>query len=46
VNNGLLEATPADVPDEIGHPGERQVTRWSRCATAADPLTWIERTDA
>ncbi|MCW2898971.1 MAG: pyridoxal-5-phosphate-dependent protein subunit beta [Streptosporangiaceae bacterium] len=45
-DNGLLEAAPTDAPDVIGHPAERQVTRWTRCATVADPLTWIERTDA
>lgn len=33
----LLETPPADDPDEIGHPGERAVTRWTRCTTVAEP---------
>ena len=28
---------PTD-PDEIDHPGEREVTRWTRCTTVVDPL--------
>ncbi|MFF7176798.1 PLP-dependent cysteine synthase family protein [Streptomyces pseudovenezuelae] len=37
--HGLLDYLPADEPDEIGHPGERTVTRWTRCTHVADPLT-------
>ncbi|MGW7412047.1 PLP-dependent cysteine synthase family protein [Streptomyces sp. NPDC054863] len=33
----LLGGRPADVPEEIGHPGERTVTRWTRCETVLDP---------
>ncbi|WP_281197064.1 PLP-dependent cysteine synthase family protein [Microtetraspora niveoalba] len=36
--NGLLGVVPADHPDEISHPAEREVTRWTRCATVVDPL--------
>ena len=43
--HGLLGQAPADAPDEISHPGEREVTRWTRCRTVIDPLTWIEGTD-
>ncbi|GAA0387114.1 PLP-dependent cysteine synthase family protein [Streptomyces luteireticuli] len=34
----LLGHVPADGPDELGHPGERTVTRWTRCTAVADPL--------
>ncbi|MFI5756715.1 PLP-dependent cysteine synthase family protein [Streptomyces sp. NPDC051569] len=34
----LLGHEPADRPQEIAHPGERTVTRWTRCTTVADPL--------
>lgn len=36
--HGLLEQAPADEPEEIGHPAEREVTRWTRCTSVADPL--------
>ncbi|MER6628006.1 PLP-dependent cysteine synthase family protein [Streptomyces sp. NPDC000987] len=36
--HGLLGHLPADDPDEIGHPGERVVTRWTRCTRVTDPL--------
>ncbi|GAA1510095.1 PLP-dependent cysteine synthase family protein [Sphaerisporangium rubeum] len=36
--NGLLGVTPADGPDEIAVPAEREVLRWTRCATVSDPL--------
>lgn len=36
--HGLLVTPPAASPDEIAHPGERTVTRWTRCATVVDPL--------
>lgn len=35
----LLDRPPADEPDEISHPGDKEVTRWTRCATVVDPLT-------
>ncbi|GAA3493794.1 PLP-dependent cysteine synthase family protein [Streptomyces prasinosporus] len=34
----LLGHLPADDPDEIAHPGDRVVTRWTRCTRIADPL--------
>ncbi|MFF0131745.1 PLP-dependent cysteine synthase family protein [Streptomyces mirabilis] len=36
--HGLLGHLPADDPDEIAHPGDRTVTRWTRCAHITDPL--------
>ncbi|MGW2486306.1 PLP-dependent cysteine synthase family protein [Streptomyces sp. NPDC001606] len=33
----LLDRPPADDPDEIAHPGERAVTRWTRCTRVTDP---------
>jgi cysteine synthase A len=36
--HGLLDRPPADDPDEIEHPGERTVTRWTRCLHITDPL--------
>ncbi|RKN12452.1 PLP-dependent cysteine synthase family protein [Streptomyces radicis] len=36
--HGLLGHRPAEEPEEIAHPGERVVTRWTRCATVVDPL--------
>ncbi|MFI5641084.1 PLP-dependent cysteine synthase family protein [Streptomyces goshikiensis] len=33
----LLGCAPAEVPDRISHPGERTVTRWTKCATVLDP---------
>ncbi|HEU5159257.1 MAG TPA: PLP-dependent cysteine synthase family protein [Streptosporangiaceae bacterium] len=36
--HGLLQTVPAAEPDEITHPGEREVDRWTRCATVVDPL--------
>ncbi|CAM5486376.1 putative cysteine synthase [Streptomyces spiroverticillatus] len=35
----LLDRTPADAPDEIAHPGERTVERWTTCRTVVDPAT-------
>jgi cysteine synthase A len=29
----LLDRPPADEPEEIKHPGEAEVTRWTRCTT-------------
>ncbi|MFD4760287.1 PLP-dependent cysteine synthase family protein [Streptomyces sp. NPDC058439] len=42
----LLGQEPADAPDELAHPGERVVARWSRCATVLDPLAGSARTAA
>ncbi|WP_328389676.1 PLP-dependent cysteine synthase family protein [Streptomyces sp. NBC_00400] len=36
--HGLLGHDPAFEPQEITHPGEMTVTRWTRCTTVADPL--------
>ena len=36
--HGLLHCEPAEGPDEICHPGERAVIRWTRCTTVVDPL--------
>jgi cysteine synthase len=35
--HGLLGAPPPDDPDEVAHPREREVTRWTRCTTVVDP---------
>jgi cysteine synthase len=35
--HGLLDVVPAAQPDEIAHPREREVTRWTRCEGACDP---------
>ncbi|MEV6524516.1 PLP-dependent cysteine synthase family protein [Longispora sp. NPDC051575] len=35
--HGLLNVEPAKDPDEMGHPGEREVTRWTRCENVIDP---------
>ncbi|MFI8100882.1 PLP-dependent cysteine synthase family protein [Streptomyces sp. NPDC086023] len=37
--HGLLGTTPADDPDELARPDEREATRWTRCARVVDPLT-------
>jgi cysteine synthase A len=37
--HGLYGVRPADEPDEIAHPKERDVTRWTRCCTVVDPRT-------
>ncbi|MFG2071971.1 PLP-dependent cysteine synthase family protein [Nonomuraea maritima] len=36
--HGLLGVVPADEPDLLSAPGEREVHRWTRCTTVADPL--------
>lgn len=36
---GLLDSAPAAEPEVIGRPDEKEVTRWTRCAEVADPLT-------
>ncbi|MCT7350700.1 MULTISPECIES: PLP-dependent cysteine synthase family protein [Streptomyces] len=40
----LLGQEPADAPKELAHPGERVVSRWSRCTTVLDPLAGTSRT--
>ncbi|MFF4259255.1 PLP-dependent cysteine synthase family protein [Streptomyces sp. NPDC001663] len=42
----LLGHLPADDPDEIVHPGDRTVTRWTRCTHISDPLATACRPDA
>ncbi|MGW4675569.1 PLP-dependent cysteine synthase family protein [Streptomyces sp. NPDC004324] len=37
-SHDLLGHPPADDPDEIGRPGDRVVTRWTRCTHVTDPL--------
>ncbi|MEV7009181.1 PLP-dependent cysteine synthase family protein [Streptosporangium sp. NPDC051022] len=32
-----LHGAPATTPDRIGHPAEREVTRWTRCTSVLDP---------
>ncbi|MFJ9979422.1 PLP-dependent cysteine synthase family protein [Streptomyces cyaneofuscatus] len=34
----LLDHLPADEPDEIARPGDRVVSRWTRCTHVTDPL--------
>ncbi|MFJ5228590.1 PLP-dependent cysteine synthase family protein [Kitasatospora sp. NPDC088391] len=36
--HGLLGHPLPEHPDEIAHPAERTVTRWTRCRTVLDPL--------
>ncbi|MEU8744897.1 PLP-dependent cysteine synthase family protein [Streptomyces sp. BPPL-273] len=35
---GVLGHVPADEPDEIACPGDRVVTRWTRCTDVTNPL--------
>ena len=35
--HGLLDHRPEDMPDELAHPSERNVKRWTRCQTVVDP---------
>ncbi|MFI6318258.1 PLP-dependent cysteine synthase family protein [Nonomuraea sp. NPDC050556] len=35
--HGLLDGKPEPEPDEIRHPAEREVTRWTRCGTVVAP---------
>ena len=35
--HGLLAGQPPTEPDEITHPAEREITRWTRCRTVTDP---------
>ena len=34
----LLDRPPAPAPEVIGHPGEKEVSRWTRCTAVTDPL--------
>ncbi|MEO3786737.1 PLP-dependent cysteine synthase family protein [Actinocorallia sp. B10E7] len=43
LDNGLLGTPAPTAPEEITHPGEHEVTRWTFCRTPADPLTWLPR---
>ncbi|MFF3643523.1 PLP-dependent cysteine synthase family protein [Streptomyces sp. NPDC002564] len=36
--HGLLDGAPAPEPDVVGRPDEKEITRWTRCATVQDPL--------
>ncbi|MFJ4767650.1 PLP-dependent cysteine synthase family protein [Streptomyces uncialis] len=36
--HGLLDAPPSPEPEVIGRPDEKEITRWTRCATVHDPL--------
>nr|WSW48947.1 PLP-dependent cysteine synthase family protein [Streptomyces sp. NBC_01001] len=38
--HGLLDSPPAPEPDLIGRLDEKEVTRWTRCTTVVDPLTF------
>jgi cysteine synthase len=40
--HGLLTAHLPTEPDEIAHPTEREVTRWTRCRRVLDPLAGRE----
>jgi cysteine synthase A len=42
--HGLLETVPAEEPDTIAHPADREVLRWTRCATVVDPLSAVTGT--
>ncbi|MEV0053268.1 PLP-dependent cysteine synthase family protein [Saccharopolyspora shandongensis] len=35
--HGLLGTTPPEDPDLIEHPGQREVTRWTRCEHVSNP---------
>ncbi|MFC7480883.1 pyridoxal-phosphate dependent enzyme [Luedemannella flava] len=34
----LFDRPPADDPDELSHPWQREVVGWSRCRTVVDPI--------
>ncbi|MGW1893467.1 PLP-dependent cysteine synthase family protein [Streptomyces sp. NPDC002004] len=42
----LLHHRPATEPDEIGHPGERTVERWTRCDQVSTPAGWTPCPDS
>ncbi|MBI0385019.1 pyridoxal-5'-phosphate-dependent protein subunit beta, partial [Streptomyces albiflaviniger] len=37
--HGLLDSPPPVEPETIGRLDEKEVSRWTRCATVVDPLT-------
>ncbi|MDX3235928.1 PLP-dependent cysteine synthase family protein [Streptomyces sp. ME03-5709C] len=43
-DHGLLHHEPAEDPQEIAHPGEAVVDRWTRCTTVRDPLADLSGT--
>ncbi|KAK1185796.1 PLP-dependent cysteine synthase family protein [Streptomyces sp. NBS 14/10] len=43
--HGLLGSPPAPEPDLIGRLDEKEVHRWTRCTTVADPLTLQDATE-
>lgn len=44
--NGLLGVVPADEPDEMRSPAEREVHRWTRCVNVIDPIADSPRRSA
>ncbi|PPS85568.1 PLP-dependent cysteine synthase family protein [Streptomyces sp. MH60] len=44
--HGLLDDPPADDPEEVVRPGDRVVTRWTRCTHVTDPLAPAGAQDA
>ncbi|MGW0732001.1 PLP-dependent cysteine synthase family protein [Streptomyces sp. NPDC002851] len=40
--HGLLDAPPTAEPEVVGRLNEKEVARWTRCATVVDPLTLAE----
>ncbi|MGQ0843045.1 MAG: PLP-dependent cysteine synthase family protein [Sporichthyaceae bacterium] len=36
--HGLLDGPPADDPQDVEHPADRIVDRWTRCLTVVDPV--------
>ncbi|MFC9427852.1 PLP-dependent cysteine synthase family protein [Streptomyces sp. NPDC056987] len=43
--NGLLDVAPADEPDTVSRPDEKEVTRWTRCTRVVDPLALSASTE-
>ncbi|MEU9109216.1 PLP-dependent cysteine synthase family protein [Streptomyces xanthophaeus] len=43
--HGLLDGPPADEPEEVTYPGEKTITRWTRCTTVLDPLGATRRSE-
>jgi cysteine synthase len=39
----LHDGQPADEPEEISHPGEREAVRWTRCRRVAEPVREARR---
>ncbi|MFB9904946.1 PLP-dependent cysteine synthase family protein [Allokutzneria oryzae] len=36
--HGLLDGRPAEHPDEVASPAEREIHRWTRCTSVIDPV--------